>query len=195
MILLAALALAQVDPIALGRARADFGEIPNGGKWKFVSTGQFGGTEIYFPSGRSDVRYYLVGLNGAGLRLCKQSKHDGKIRKNWLIEVKESNSSAKSSKIQGTLGDLLSEYDIPQSMPPEARKDLALKCSYAVYHPQGGHGGPTYRFLKFREGSERGAVWPIPDSEMRLVPRTKSPYPITPEELDEIKKGIAPAKN
>jgi hypothetical protein len=202
MILLAALALSQVDPIALGRARADFGDIPNGGKWKFVFTSQFGGTEIYFPSGRADVRFYLVGLNGGGLRICKQSKRDGKIRKDWLFEVKDSSSSSKTSTINGTLGAIVSRYGVPKNISAEARTDLASKGSFAVFHPQGGHSGPIYTFLKYGEnpllsdGSEARKLrtdW-ITDFGDR-IPRTKSPYPITPEELDEIKKGIAPAKN
>lgn len=202
MVLLAALALSQVDPIALGRARADFGEIPNGGKWKFVFTSQFGGTEIYFPSGKAGVRFYLVGLNGGGLRICKQSKRDGKIHKAWLLEVKDSSSSAKTSKIDGTLGAIISRYGVPKNISAEARKDLASKGSFAVYHPQGGHSGPIYTFLKYGEnpflsdGPETRKLrtdW-ITDSGDR-IPRTKSPYPITPEELEEIKKGIAPAKN
>ncbi len=204
MILLAALALAQVDPFALGRARADFGEIPNSGKWKFVYSGQFGGTEIFFPSGRADVRYYLVWLNGDGLRICKQSKRNGKIRKEWLLEVKFSNSQTKSPEFNSILGDCVRSFGLPKNSTPEVRKDLSSQCSYAVYLPQSGHSGSKYSFEKFREnphqrnndgGGSSRAEWRIPDSELRLIPRTKSPYPITPEELEEIRKGIAPAKN
>lgn len=203
MILLAALALSQVDPIALGRARADFGEILNGGKWKLVPTGFFHQTQILFPSGRADIRYYLVPLNGPGLRLCRLSKRAGKIHRDWMFEATKPSKASAQTVNSGTLGAMLEGFELPKGLSKSTLDDLASRRSYAWYAPQGG-ASPIYTFCRFGENpfirtddvpvKLRGG-WNIPDSEMRLVPRTKSPYPITPEELDEIKKGIAPAKN
>ena len=203
MILLAALVLSQVDPIALGRARADFGEIPNGGKWKLVPTGFFRQTSILFPSGRADIRYYLVPLNGPGYRLCRLSKSAGKIHRDWMFEATRRAANPKQNAKSGTLRAMIGSFDLPKGLRKAILADLYSKMSFAWYAPQGG-AGPTYTFCRFAENAFVGTDdvpskirvdWDIPNSEMRLVPRTKSPYPITPEELEEIKKGIAPAKN
>lgn len=197
MVLLAALALSQVDPIALGRARADFGEISNGGKWKFVFTSQFGGTMILFPAGRADIRYYLVPLSQGGCRLCRQSKVQGVIKNDWLLETGgEKEIFAGSSR--GVLRELIYGYKLPKNLSKEVLEDLKSGRSYAIYLPQSG-GRPLLSFRRFgevpmlRDPAKLPAdypIWQIPQHEMKLLPRTTKPYPITPEELEEIKNGF-----
>jgi hypothetical protein len=203
MILLAALALSQVDPIALGRARADFGQIPNSGRWKFVFTSQFGGTTILFPAGRADIRYYCVQLNGAGYRLCRQSKRAGKIRRDWIFETTIRNTNPVRSSRDGVLRAYLSDFLLPKGLSKETLEDLDSSSSFASYRPQSG-GSPKFDYhrrgeilflTKEIDSAKQLPGWEIPANEMKLIPRTTKPYPITPEELEEIKKGIAPAKN
>ena len=202
MILLAALALSQVDPIALGRARADFGEIPNSGKWKFVFTGQFSPTMILFPAGRADMRFYLVPLSAGGYRLCRQSKVEGVINRDWMLEVGGKRGIFAGSS-RGVLYELIAGYKLPKGLSKEVLEDLESSRSYAVYVPQSG-GPPRFSYCRFGEVlflrdpaklPPDYPKWEIPELEKKLLPRTKNPYPVTPGELEDIKNGFVRIKN
>jgi hypothetical protein len=168
----------------IGRERADFGEVPNSGKWKFVVTGQFGATYIIFPLGRADIRYYLVSSSGTGvLRLNRQSKHNGKISRDWMIELPSPNKGEKGPKAIGTLGQYFTKGNLPKGVPKAALADLNMLRGYAIYDPADFHAGPSFSYLH-PEGLESESLveWRIPDQELQRLPLTAKPYPLTPEE-------------
>src|SRR5687768_12323398 len=90
--------------LPLGRERASFGDKRNAGRSKYVDTAQFGGTYIYFPAGRSDVRFYLVRTNDSrpgavGARLNRQSKRGNPISLDWMIELRNPRPGAGSRRV------------------------------------------------------------------------------------------------
>jgi hypothetical protein len=194
----------------LGRQRADFGDVSNSGKWKYVDTHQFGGTYIFFPVGRADIRYYLVlipGVPGPGsveARFNRQSKEGDSISLEWMFELTGRRSDQQRRVATGTLGTLLEEWDLPANAPEAALRALDERGGLAAYRVSGGHGAPFYWFIT-ADGTERKVHhdWSLlPTAEGPLAvptrlfrgvqegdrpPRTKEPYPISAEE----KRAIA----
>lgn len=169
----------------LGRARADFGDKHTAGKWKFVQSGGFGGTEILFPVGRSDRRYYFTDLCGSGYRLCCESKHGRGITLDWMIHLDGTKTRPAFSN-GGTLWKYLSDASgLPAHLPEAAREALQSKEALAGYRFGGVNDGPYCWFL-FPDGK---ATEPeaFDVSESDVPPRTRAPYTVTNAERTAIR--------
>jgi hypothetical protein len=169
----------------LGRARADFGDKHNAGKWKFVPRGQFGGTEILFPIGRSDVRYYSTDLCGAGYRLCCETKHGKTIKLEWMIQLVDT----KNPTVLRHGGPLwrygCTGWRLPDPMPTAVRKALESQDPLAAYHFAGVNDSASCCFI-FPDGTpSKLEVFDAAESDP--LPRTRAPYNVTKEERKAIR--------
>lgn len=177
----------------LGRERSQFGDIPNSGLWKHSYVGQFGGTDILFPAGSSNERYYVTSSPGAKRwRISKQTKLNGKIRKDWMIFVETGTETRIKSPgplwLHGGGGKIVGQ------IPKTALTDLQNKTPLALYHA---NVHASYCIFISSDGKKSDMTWwdagivtKLPgggiEEDFSNLPKTPGPYPITPEELEYV---------
>ena len=166
----------------LGRARADFGDKPNAGEWGYFVPGMMGGTDILFPVGRSDRRYYWTPEQ---LRLCCESRHGKKITLDWMITL-DTPKSPYQFPNGGTLWKLACQGLRPRDrMPKSARLALQAREALAGYQPADSvNKDPSCWFVK-EDGTECGYE-SFDNGGNKTLPRTRVPYPITSTEKKAI---------
>jgi len=176
----------------LGKERSTYGDIPNSGPWKHGYTGQFGGTYIFFPAGRSPERYYFTTVPGdTKWRMSKTIRVKGKVRKDWLIYIKKGPDDSRIKK-PGPLWKWARQGTIVGKIPRSALTDLQNQTPLALYHS---NVHISYYCFVLPDGKEtEHEIWE-PEivtklenggyrSDFGLLPKTREPYPITIEEKD-----------
>ncbi len=187
MLALACLLLSQNVPDpdwvqGLGRERAAYGDIPNSGEWKFVLSGNFGGTTILYRAGSSTERYYLSYTSGSGKRrLSRTTLVKGTIRRDWMIHMKDGGRSRIAR--PGTLWTFaIAGNEIVGKVPEAAMKDLQnseplVGYTFNIHAP--------YCFVVFESGKDVGTEpWDVTSNDN--LPKTVSPYPIPKVEADYV---------
>ncbi len=166
----------------LGRERADYGDIPNSGEWKYVLSGQFGGTTILYRVGSSTERYYLSYTSGSGKRrLSKTTLVNGTIRRSWMIHMKDHGRTSIAR--PGTLWNFaVAGHQVVGLVPKEALKDLQSPEPLAVYKY---NIHAPYCFVVFEGGEAVGEEpWSLFERDPNTLPKTADPYPIPKYEVD-----------
>ncbi|MFI5387460.1 MAG: hypothetical protein ACHQ50_15235 [Fimbriimonadales bacterium] len=199
------------DPNRLGQLRSTLGEpdIPDD-PVTFMPSPIWSATNInydtrqIFPIGRADERLYLNVMDPGGTAyLALETKHGGKIRKEWYItfrSVKERSSiPAKELRSMGTLEAFLAREGLQPLLPKNhaqaqrIRKVLKAKESFATYFTSAHMGGPMYCGHIDVDGSET-QYWLVKDEDVqggwKDFPVTGFPYRITEFERKEIRARI-----
>jgi hypothetical protein len=203
--------------VALGRARADFGEKwiePNGYEawiWNSHRMVFEGSTTMLFVEGEHDRRLYLqrfsVDDDGDGeyedcYWLVQQTRHRHKtsteteISFDWKIKLESSRENAAQRSGIGTLELMLEKAGlrVPSRVPEPAERIMTMIKGFAAYVIQPKPGTMTFSYWYVRRDGTtadyvRSYEPPRPEYTDEFgTPVTDFPYPVTQSERDSLAK-------
>lgn len=174
---------------ALGGRRAGFG-LP----WKCPDNCRphgsldFEGFEaLIFPAGSSSIRYTIAATSDGKYHLSRQTKGSGKFPTiDWVIELVVGGGTGDRE--GGTLRGFLStfnSYDVKGKPSEAVASELDRKGGFAIYTRQ--YSGKPYWFYP-HDYPDPDAI-PSFDTFEGTWPWSKSPYPVTAEELAFLRRG------
>ena len=177
----------QAWALKLGKARSEFGDIPNSGLWKHGYVGQFGGTYILFRAGSSTERYYYTTSPGAKRwRISRVTKKNGKIHKDWMIFIEKG--AEPRIKKPGALWLFAGGGKVVGTIPRRALGDLQSSVPLALYHANIHASYSSFVFANGKESEMKSWEAGFQDKDNNysfdLLPKTRVPYFITPEERE-----------
>lgn len=176
----------------LGRQREAFGDLERAvdseGEeyWSYIISAE-GHTQILFPVGVSDRRYYYQPQPGY---LVYETNTEGRIRLEWAMELEDLPQGLKHERsVSGTLGKMLALF----GLRPKGKLTPAMRASLRAVK-----GFAWYRFDVMSQTFSAGylfsdAEWlqepalPWPDDSPH-PPRYSEPYPVTTFERSELKR-------
>jgi len=191
----------------LGMARASFGDKMDAPEWRsqdgfsawfLQQTFEDSPTDIYFPAGRADERFYLNYMRAGTEKnpnwhtvLTYETRHNGVIHLIWRLNLAKEAGPFDSEMIShrrlGTLAAMLARfgYVLKDHVTPKVRAQLRRIGGLAGYNFRPDPSGPGIYYWWVRpDGTEsaRRLDEGVHHTEGLRFPRTQMPYPIPTEE-------------